>query len=66
MCDDVIQYCMYFLHLNSLLLSSLIDYYFIFFTVRVYKGASHDHVITNVAGGKTLCVQKSEFPETGQ
>lgn len=34
------------------------------FTDRVYKGASRDHVITNVAGGKTLCVQKSEFPET--
>ena len=32
---------------------------------RVYKGASKDHVITNVAGGKTVCLTKNGFPDTG-
>ena len=31
----------------------------------VYKGASKDHVITNVAGGKTITLRKTNFPDTG-
>ena len=27
--------------------------------------ASKDHLITNVAGGKTLCLRKTNFPDTG-
>lgn len=33
---------------------------------RVYKGALKDHTITNVQGGKTICLKKSGFPETGK
>ncbi len=32
----------------------------------MYKGASKDHVITNVAGGKTITVKKTNFPDTGK
>ena len=32
---------------------------------RVYKEASENHVITNVAGGKTVLLKKSNFPDTG-
>jgi hypothetical protein len=32
----------------------------------VYKGASKDHVITNVAGGKTITLKKQNFPDTGK
>lgn len=31
----------------------------------VYKGASKTHVITNVAGGKTITLKKKNFPDTG-
>ncbi|XP_011408306.2 PREDICTED: putative glucose-6-phosphate 1-epimerase isoform X2 [Amphimedon queenslandica] len=34
------------------------------FTDRVYKEASENHVITNVAGGKTVLLKKSNFPDT--
>ena len=32
----------------------------------VYMEAVKDHVITNVAGGKTVCLKKSNFPNTGK
>ena len=35
------------------------------FFYSVYKGASRDHVITNVAGGKTVTLKKKNFPDTG-
>ena len=31
----------------------------------VYKRALGDHVITNAAGGRTVTVKKSNFPDTG-
>lgn len=31
----------------------------------VYMDALKDHVITNAAGGKTICVKKQNFPDTG-
>ena len=31
----------------------------------MYKGASKEHVITNAAGGKTLTLKKTNFPDTG-
>ena len=49
-----VHLCNFFLHYNY-------DHFF----CRVYKGASKDHVITNVAGGKTLCLKKMGFPDTG-
>ena len=33
--------------------------------LSVYKGASKEHVITNVAGGKTITIKKKNFPDTG-
>lgn len=31
----------------------------------VYASAPRDHLVTNVAGGKTLCLKKTNFPDTG-
>ena len=31
----------------------------------VYMDALKDHVITNAANGKTICVKKHNFPDTG-
>ena len=31
----------------------------------VYMDALKDHVITNAAGGKTICIKKHNFPDTG-
>ncbi len=31
----------------------------------MYEGASRDHVISNVAGGKTIRLTKTNFPDTG-
>lgn len=38
----------------------------LFCMCSVYKGAAKDHVITNVAGGKTITLTKSNFPDTGK
>lgn len=34
------------------------------FTDSVYIKATKDHIITNVAGGKTICLKKSNFQDT--
>lgn len=34
------------------------------FTDNVYMDAVKDHVISNVAGGKTICLKKTNFPNT--
>lgn len=39
--------------------------FFIIAVLSVYKGASKEHVITNVAGGKTITIKKKNFPDTG-
>ena len=31
----------------------------------IYLGAVKDHVVTNAAGGKTVCVKKTNLPDTG-
>ena len=36
------------------------------FYCSVYASALKDHLITNVAGGKTVCLKKTNFPDTGQ
>ena len=35
------------------------------YSLRVYKEAFENHVITNVSGGKTVLLKKSNFPDTG-
>ena len=35
------------------------------FHYSVYVAAKNDHVITNVAGNKTLCLKKTNLPDTG-
>ena len=35
------------------------------FVCSIYLEAVKDHVITNAAGGKTVCLKKTNFPETG-
>eukprot|EP00731_Ephydatia_muelleri_P016185 Em0009g609a len=34
------------------------------YTDSVYASALKDHLITNVAGGKTVCLKKTNFPDT--
>jgi len=34
------------------------------FTDSVYMNAMTEHVITNVAGGKSICLKKENFPDT--
>jgi glucose-6-phosphate 1-epimerase len=34
------------------------------FTDRVYKDANKDHLITHVNGNKTICLKKTNFPDT--
>ena len=31
----------------------------------IYMGAVKDNIITNAAGGKTICLKKTNFPDTG-
>ena len=38
---------------------------FCFGYTSVYMDALKDHVITNAAGGKTICMKKHNFPDTG-
>ena len=35
-------------------------------SLSVYMNAVKDHVITNVAGGKSICLTKTNFPDTGK
>ena len=32
----------------------------------IYMGAVKDNIITNAAGGKTICLKKTNFPDTGK
>jgi len=37
-----------------------------FAACSVYKAALKDHTITNVSGGKTISLKKTNFPDTGK